>query len=58
MCKLILLSREPAVLAYHLGELTVSANLGMLRRQLWGQGLTSFEKPTSFICRGHLLGRQ
>jgi hypothetical protein len=32
---LILLIREPAVLAYHLSrELTVSANLGKLRRQL------------------------
>jgi hypothetical protein len=31
---LILLSRELAVLAYHLRELTISANLGKLRRQL------------------------
>jgi hypothetical protein len=32
--KLIPLSREPVVLIYHLGELTVSANPGKLRRQL------------------------
>jgi hypothetical protein len=32
---LILLSREPAVLGYHLGELTVSVNSGKLRRQLF-----------------------
>jgi hypothetical protein len=38
ICKLILLSREPAVLAYHLGELTVSAYPGNLRRQLGGRG--------------------
>jgi hypothetical protein len=31
---LIILGREPAVLAYHLGELAVAANLGKLRRQL------------------------
>jgi hypothetical protein len=29
---MIILSREPAVLAYHPGELTVSANPGKLRR--------------------------
>jgi hypothetical protein len=34
ICKLILLSREPVVLAYHLRELTVSANLWKLTRQL------------------------
>jgi hypothetical protein len=49
---LILLTGEPAVLAYHTGELTESANLGKLRRQL-GQRLTSFEKPTfTFISLG------
>jgi hypothetical protein len=32
---LIPLSREPAILAYHLGELTVSAKPGKLRRQLF-----------------------
>jgi hypothetical protein len=31
---LILLSREPAVVALHLRELTLSANLGKLIRQL------------------------
>jgi hypothetical protein len=31
---LVLLSREPAVLAYHLRKLIVSANPGKLRRQL------------------------
>jgi hypothetical protein len=31
--RLIILSREPAVLAYHPGKLTVSANPGKLRRQ-------------------------
>jgi hypothetical protein len=30
--KLIPVSRKPAVLAYHLGELTLSANPGKLRR--------------------------
>jgi hypothetical protein len=34
---LIPLSREPAVLAYHLRELTVSANPGKLRRHLGGR---------------------
>jgi hypothetical protein len=32
---LILVSRKPAVLAYHLGELKVSANREKLRRQRW-----------------------
>jgi hypothetical protein len=32
---LILFIRKPAVLAYHLGELTVSANPGKLKRQLF-----------------------
>jgi hypothetical protein len=33
MCA-VLVSREPVVLAYHLRELTLSADLGKLRRQL------------------------
>jgi hypothetical protein len=47
---LILLSSEPAVLAYHLGELTVSANPGKLRRQP-GAGTTPVVRnlPSSFI---------
>jgi hypothetical protein len=32
---LIPLRRKPAVLAYHLGELMVSANPGKLRRKLF-----------------------
>jgi hypothetical protein len=32
---LIPLERKPAVLAYHLGELTVSANTGKLKRQVF-----------------------
>jgi hypothetical protein len=38
--------------AYHPAELRVSANLGKLRRQP-GQGLTTCEKPTFTIYRGH-----
>jgi hypothetical protein len=35
ICKFILFSRKPAVLAYHhFRELTVSANPGKLKRQL------------------------
>jgi hypothetical protein len=34
LCKLIPLSSEPVILVYHLGELTVSARPGKLRRQL------------------------
>jgi hypothetical protein len=32
ICKSILLRREPAVLAYHIREMTESTNVGKLRR--------------------------
>jgi hypothetical protein len=44
---LIPLRREIAVLAYHLGEMTVSANPGMLRRQFFNRK-TSYRKYQVF----------
>jgi hypothetical protein len=40
--KLILLSREPAVLVYHLRELIVTANLRQLKRQSVGPGRAKY----------------
>lgn len=47
--KVIILSKELTALAYHHGELTVSANLGKMN---------SHEEPTFTICRGNVSGSQ
>jgi hypothetical protein len=55
---LIPLSREPAVLAYHLGELTVSANPGMLRRLLFHRQASSGKDQVSGSARRKLKTRK
>jgi hypothetical protein len=55
---LIPLSREPAVLANHLEELTVSANSGMLRRQLFRRQTSSGKDQLSGSARKKLKTRK
>jgi hypothetical protein len=55
--KLIFLNRRQAVLEYHTGKLTVSANPEKLKDNM-GQRLTSCDKPNFTIYRGHTTGSQ
>jgi hypothetical protein len=55
---LIPLSRDPAVLAYHLGELTVSAYPTMLRRQLLHRQTSLGKDQVSGNARRKLKARK
>jgi hypothetical protein len=52
-----ILRRESAVLAHHLEEQAVPANLGKLRHQQ-GQGLPSCEKSAYITYKGHFTRNQ
>jgi hypothetical protein len=55
---LIPLSREPAVLAYHLGELMASAKPGMVKRQVFHRQTSYGKHEVSGSARRKLKTRK